>query len=155
MSWNGTDQRSQFNASYCITISALSETIAVPVEIEFDLSDSEVVLKYSSISVGNSIMFETLNLLVLVDLRDQWNLTIDQVSSSVAIYDKESENLGSATTELRYNATLKSGQLMSKKTLYLGGVNEALPHVTFYGISTLDFLFTEGPRANRLSSNGQ
>jgi len=139
LSWNGTDQRSQFNASYCITISALSElTTAVPVEIEFDLTESEVVLPYSLISVGNSIMFETLNLLVLIDLRDQWNFTIDQASSSVEIYDKESQVVGSATTELRYNATLKSGQLMSKKTLYLGGVNETVPHVTFYGIP-LDF----------------
>jgi len=132
--WDGTEQQSQLNADYCITVSAVSMlTIAAPVEIEFDLIDSDVVLKYSSIVVDIALTFETSNLLVLVDLRDQWNYTVTDSSKAVVVYDEDGDNVGSATTELTYDATLKRRQFLSKKTLYLSHVDDTLPHVTFYG----------------------
>jgi len=136
--WNGTNQQSQLNTDYCFAISSLgnnnrSDVTATPITIEFVLKDSAVVVEYSSISVGNAIMFETYNLLVLVELRDQWNNTID---AELPVVDEDGIVIGNtnSSNEVKYNATLKQGQLISKKTFYLSGVNEHYPHVELYGI---------------------
>ena len=143
LNWNGTVQRSQLNTHYCFGISPLGiDVIAIPITIEFELMDSAVVVEYSSVSVANNVMFAIDNLLVSVRLFDQWNNSIE---ASVPIVDEDGENIGTfiSSNELKYNATLKQGQLISTKTLYLLGVNEHYPHATFYGnISRMEWVFS-------------
>jgi len=135
--WNGTSRQSQLNTQYCFAISSLGNAsgyvTATPITIDFNLLDSEVVVEYSLISVANTVMFETDDLLVTVNLRDQWNQTID---AQVAVIDEDGSNIGTVSTSyeiMKYNATLKRGRFISTKTLYLSGVNEQNPHVSFYG----------------------
>jgi len=135
--WNGTLQKSVLNANYCLTISSLLSDAAMPISIEFQLMNTVLVLEYSSISVANKVMFETDNLLVVVDLRDQWNNTIE---SPVEVADQDGNIVGTAISELKFNATLIKGQFVSKKTLYLVGLNESYPHTTFYGTFTFQFM---------------
>jgi len=130
--WNGTDQQSQINTDYCFTIVSATLT-SVPITTQFKLIHSEVVLDYSYISVGDTVMFETQNLLVSIDLRDQWHQPISAVSQSMTIYDEDGNEVGKSTNDLKYNATLEKVQIVSRKTLYLNGVNSTYPHVTFYG----------------------
>jgi len=136
--WNGTNQQSQLNTHYCFEISSLGndrsdDVTATPVVIEFVLRDSAVVVEYSSISVANKVMFETDNLLVTAKLRDQWNRSIE---AELSVVDEDGNNVGTvdSSNELKYNATLKRGSFISKKTLYLSDVNEQYPHVVLYGI---------------------
>jgi len=130
--WNGTYQQSQLNNDYCFEITSISES-AVPIQIDFEVVESELVLEYSSINVGGSVVFETDNMLVLVDLRDQWNNTV--AISSVFVFDQEGNQVGTTLTEteLQYNATLNRGQIISRRSLYLKCVNGSYPHTTFYG----------------------
>jgi len=131
LSWNGKLQKSELNTDYCFTISPISNNVtATPINIEFKLVQSAVVFDYSSISVPNKVMFETDNLLVVVDLRDQWNNTIE---SSIYVIDQDGNVVGLANIGLKYNATLLPGQFGSIRTLYLGRLNETYPHVSFYG----------------------
>jgi len=81
-------------------------------------------------------MFETDNLLVMAELRDQWNHSIE---AEVPVIDKDGITIGTVGTsnELKYNATLKQGQFISKKTLYLSAVNQHYPYVVLNGIVKL------------------
>jgi len=138
LSWNGTDHQDMLNADYCFGISSLVnnevEFAAIPISIEFDLVGSAVVIAYSSISVDEKVMFVTNNLLVAIVLRDQWNKTVKKSSKSpISVYDEAGNVIGIASDLTRYNATLKEGQLIATKTLYLGSVNASNPHVSFYG----------------------
>ena len=136
LNWNGLDHQSKLNVDYCIQLSSLmsdNNVISVPVRIQFELIKSEVVLEFSSISVDDPVMFETNNLLVMIDLRNQWNHTVTAPSSSVAIYDDEGNIIGYGTTQVLFNATLKEGQFLSRKTLYLNNTNTVSPHVKFNG----------------------
>jgi len=136
LNWNGPDQQSQLNVDYCIRLSSLmndNNVISVPVAIEFELIKSDVVLEFSSISVDDALMFETNNLLVMIDLRNQWNHTVTAPSFSVAVYDELGNIIGNGTTQVLFNATLKEGQFVSSKTLYLNNAGVSSPHVKFHG----------------------
>jgi len=136
--WNGTDQQAHLNFEYCFGISSLLTEI--PIQIEFELYHSEVVLEHSSINLAETMMFETENLLVSLQLRDQWNNTVEVKSKAVEVWDEEGNILGKATTELKYNATLEGGQFISKKGIYLSAVNGSSPHTTFYGTGQISCL---------------
>ena len=134
LQWNGTDQRSQLNTHYCVGLSSLNVNFnPIPITIQFDLTKSSVVLEYSSISVDEKVMFETANLLVTIELRDQWNFTVKPRLSSISVYDEDGNYIGTAKRRMVYNATLKERQFVTSKTLYLSSVNESYPHVTIYG----------------------
>jgi len=110
-----------------------NNVISIPIRIEFELIKSAVVLDFSSLTVDDDIVFETTNLLVVIDLRDQWNHTVTKASSSVEIYDEDGNIVGNGTTQLVYNATLKRGQFVSRKTLYLNNTDITSPHVKIDG----------------------
>jgi len=139
LSWNGTEQKSTLNTDYCFAISSLiiDDVTATPISIEFELDASALVLEYSSISVANNVMFETEDLLVVVDLRDQWN---NSIASPVDVIDQDGSLVGKTDIGLRYNATLRRGQFVSTMTLYLGKSNNSSPHITFYGMPGCIFL---------------
>ena len=122
------------NGHYCFTISSLADdVVSIPVTIEFALVNSEVVWDYSTINVDEKVMFETTNLLVVVDLRDQWNQSVNPDSSSIPIFDEDNNIVGIASRQMIYNATLKHGEFAKTKKLYINGVNALSPRVKFYG----------------------
>jgi len=126
----------------------MGDDTGTPIRIEFELKESALVLEYSSISVANKVMFETDNLLVVVDLRDQWNITIE---SPIEVVDQDGNLVGLTDIGLRYNATLRRGEFFSTKILYLGRVNTSFPHITFYGTvaqQTPEFLKLNFPNEN-------
>jgi len=132
--WNGIDHRSQLNLDYCFEISSIASTndvIGVPINIEFELIRSVVVLDFSNLTVDGNILFETSTLLVMINLRDQWNHTVTE--TSVAILNEDGIVVGYGTTQLIYNATLQKGQFLSRRTLYLNNTDARTPHTEFHG----------------------
>jgi len=131
--WNGTQYQSKPGESYCVAlISQFISISAIPVLVQFDFFESDIVPNYCSIQIPEAVIFETEYLVMFANLRDQWN---NSVESIIEVYDYEGNQVATSNLngQILYNATVKSGGMFSKVTLYLFDANRVYPHTTFYG----------------------